>query len=213
MPLSRRRSDAASATASITSTVRRTRGRPDAPAGRRRPAPDVHQRGHALVGRLAAVRQRPPHAGQGAQRRRRQAHRHRRRPAARSIPRRAPSSRASRRNWWVALGAIHTLVRPRAQRHLRPAGGRPPRLGRRGAVPDGSARELGRHGEDPHGRVDAGDPAEPHAARRHVHQLVRAGHQPVRRQAQEGARGDPDRQPGARRHPRQPAGDGSPTSV
>ena len=42
----------------------------------------------------------------------------------------------------------------------------PPRLGRRGAVPDGAARQRRGDGQDPHRRVDAGDPAEPHPARR-----------------------------------------------
>ena len=156
------------------------RRRPDAPARRRRPAADVHQRGHALVGRLAALRQRSRHAGEAAQRCRRQAHRDRRRPASRRSRHRHRADRVLAQLVGGARRDAH-VVRPRAQRDLRSAQGRAPRLGRRGAVPDRAARERGGDGEDPHRGVDAGDPAEPHAARRHARELVRARHEPVRR--------------------------------
>ena len=112
---------------------------PDPPARRRRAPADVHQRGHPLVGRLAALRQRPPDAGQGAQRRGRQADGHRRRPAPR---RPGVGHRAHGLQPQLVGGArCHPHpVRAGAQRDLRHARQRPTRTGatRRCSRPPGS---------------------------------------------------------------------------
>ena len=101
-------------------------------------------------------------AGPAAQPHRRQAHAHRRRHAA-TRPRSGIEDTGFSRNWWVGLGDAAHAVRARAQRDLRPARRRRTRTGtttrlfRRRAP-----RQRRRDGEDPHGGVDAGDPAEPH---------------------------------------------------
>ena len=171
----RRRRPAAGATASTTSTCARPT-RPDPPARGRRAAPDVPQRGHPLVGRLADLRQRLGDPAPGALHGGRQAH-HRRR---RDPPGRPRDRHRAHRLLAQLVGRARAAphgVRPRAQRDLRHAGRAPPRLGRRGAVPDGPAGQRRGDGQDPHHRVDAGDPAQPRAQRRHDEQLVRPGHQ------------------------------------
>ena len=62
-------------------------------------------------------------------------------------------------------------VRARAQRHLRHVHAGALRLERRAAVPAGAPRQLGADGEDPHHRVDAGDPAASAAGAGAQHQL------------------------------------------
>ena len=86
-------------------------------------------------------------------------------------------------------------LRARAQRDLRPARGAPPGVGRRDPVPDRPAGQRRGDGQDPHHRVDAGHLAEPLAQRRDDEQLVRPGHQRLRRQAQARPGGHPDHQP------------------
>ena len=60
-----------------------------------------------------------------------------------------------------SASACCTPVRARAQRHLRPPQAGTSRLGRRTAVPAGAPGQRGADGQDPHRRVDAGDPAAP----------------------------------------------------
>ena len=165
--------------------------------------PDVPQRGDALVGRLAALRQRLGDPARAALHVGGKLTRDRRRHAARSTPRPAPSDRASSRNWWVGLGDAAHALRPRAQRDLRHARASPPRLGRRGALPDRPARQRRGHGQDPHRRVDARDPAQ----RRCSAACWRTGSAWSRRSSaassKQVARGHPDHQPRARRDRRQ----------
>ena len=70
------------------------------------------------------------------------------------------------------VAAAHA-VRQGAQRDLRPPEGRLPDVGRREALPHRAARQLGADGEDPHRRVDAGDPRQPGAGAGDARQLVR----------------------------------------
>ena len=93
---------------------------PIRPVGvRRGDAGHVHQRGHALVGRLADLRQRPGHPGPAAQRRRRQAADHRRRHACRSDQTAWKTPGSSATGGSGSGDAAHPL-RARAQRDLRP---------------------------------------------------------------------------------------------
>ena len=87
-------------------------------------------------------------------------------------PRRRRPDRLQRQLLDRPLAAAHA-VRQGAQRDLRPPEGRLSGLGRREAVPDRTAGQLGADGEDPHRRVDAGHPRQPGARDGDARQLVR----------------------------------------
>ena len=122
-----------------------------------RPAADLRQHRHPLVGPVAGLRldrgaQPRPALGRG-----REAPADRRRDAAqrgRPAPRRRRPDRLLRQLLDRALAPAHP-VRQGAQLDLRPPQGLLSDLGRRAAVPDRAAGELGPEREDPHGRVDA----------------------------------------------------------
>ena len=82
-------------------------------------------------------------------------------------------------------------LRPRAQPALRRAARALPRLERRARLPDRAADRLGADREDPHGRVDAGDPRHQGHRRRPEDQLER----PARPRLADPARHLADRQP------------------
>ena len=111
---------------------------------------------HPLVGRLAGLRQ---HAGvrrRAADARARQAEDRRAGPAARG--RRAEHRPQGRRRQLLDRTRPAALaVHARAQRGLRPAARRVPADDRPAAVREGAARRRRADGEDPHGRLDAGD--------------------------------------------------------
>ena len=139
---------------------------PDPAARGRRAAADLPERGHPLVGRLAALRQRLGDPAQGA------------------LAWRAAGSPSSddgtlpvdaetgteltgfSRNWWVGLGLLHTVFAREHNAICDMLRGAPPDLGRRDPVPDRPAGQRRGDGQDPHHRVDAGHPAEPLAQRR-----------------------------------------------
>ena len=66
-------------------------------------------------------------------------------------------------NYWIGLSLLHTLFVKEHNAICDHLKRRIPGLGRRAAVPHRAARQLGADGEDPHGRVDAGDPRQPGA--------------------------------------------------
>ena len=119
-------------------------------------AGDVHDPRHPLVGRLAGVRQ---HAGvrrRAPDARARQAEDRRAGPAARG--RRAEHRPQGRRRQLLDRTRPAALaVHARAQRGVRPAARRVPRDDRPAAVREGTPRRRRADGEDPHGRLDAGD--------------------------------------------------------
>ena len=175
--------------------MRILRTRPDPTAADDRHAADLRQRrphwwdGSQIYGSDAALRAGASARGEGGKLRldrtdccpldprRRRPHRRRRQLVARPEP------------------AAHPL-HARAQRHLRPpAQGVPDLVGRR-AVRPRAAGQRGADGQDPHRRVDAGDPRPPDDAVRHARQLVG----PPRRAARQALR--PNRERGAQRHPR-----------
>jgi hypothetical protein len=107
---------------------RQNAARPDALGRGREHAGLVHQRGHALVGRFAALGQRPRHAAAGAQRHRRQTAPH---PRGHAAARRQGCRGHQLHPQLVDRRfAVAHAVHARAQRRLRPAPGAPSRLGR-----------------------------------------------------------------------------------
>ena len=117
----------------------------DAPSG-------LHQREHALVGRLAGLRQLAVRAGVAARRARGQGARQPERPARCRSGHRPRDHRLHRERLGGPEPAARA-VRARAQRDLRRAEEAQPAVGRRAAVPAGASRQLGAAGEDPHGRM------------------------------------------------------------
>ena len=93
-------------------------------------------------------------------------------------------------------GARAVALHARAQRDLRPAPRRVPRLVGRRALPPRPARQRGAHRQDPHGRVDARDHRPPDDPPRHARQLVGPG-----RRAGGPAGRAPQRPRGRQRHP------------
>ena len=69
-------------------------------------------------------------------------------------------------NYWIGLSLLHTLFVKEHNAICDHLKGSLSDLGRRAAVPDRAARQLGADGEDPHRRVDAGDPRQPGARAR-----------------------------------------------
>ena len=147
--------------------------RPD-PHQQERPAADLRQHRHPLVGRLPDLRLRRGPQPRAPQRRRREARRRRRHAPQRDEgrARRRRSDRVLRQLLGRAIAAAHAL-RQGAQLDLRPPEGLLPDLGRRAALPHRPPRQLGADGEDPHRRVDAGDPRQPGARAGDERQLVR----------------------------------------
>ena len=143
----------------------------EVPGGRGRPA-GARERRDPLVGRLPGLRH-DPRASPGGPRPggRGPAAAARRRPAAGPRARGRDGGRQRQLVGRPVPGA-HAL-RPRAQRDLRDAGRPPPRLGRPAPLRGGPPHQRGPDREDPHGRVDARDPAPPHGAGRAAGQLVR----------------------------------------
>ena len=172
------------------------------PFADRRPnrmSPVFAQRRHALVGRLRGVR-----------RRRRQE----RRSSARArscgstpdgyLPDDVSGIELTGFNesWWLGLEQPAHAVRARAQPALRRAPGALPRLERRARLPDGAADRLRADRQDPHGRVDAGDPRHRGDRRRPQDQLERPAGQRLAHPAGHLA----DRQPRRVGHPEDHAG-------
>ena len=62
-------------------------------------------------------------------------------------------------NWWIGLAMLHTLFTLEHNYICDLLAHQHPELDRRPAVSEGQTDQLRRDGEDPHGRVDAGDPA------------------------------------------------------
>ena len=137
----------------------------------------------ALVGRVAALRDARPAAERACA------------PTAASCvvddalleanERAAINANASEANMWVGLALLHIALRARAQRDRRAAARGLPQLRRRRALRQGAADQLGADGEDPHGRVDAGDHRPPDDREGDPRDLVRA----ARRAACGGASG------------------------
>ena len=150
-----------------------------------RPAADLRQHRHPLVGRLPDLRLDRGAKPRAARRRGRPDDGRGRPPAQRDEgrPRRRRPHRLLGQLLDRPLAAPHP-VRQGAQRHLRPPRGPLPLVGRRAAVPDRAPRQLGADGEDPHGRVDAGDPRQPRARAGDALELVRPaadlGSRPIR---------------------------------
>ena len=159
-------------------------------------AGDVHDARHPLVGRLAGVRQ---HAGvrrRAPDARARQAEARRAGPA--SGGRRAEHRPQGRRRQLLDRTRPAALaVHARAQRGLRPAARRVPRDDRPAAVREGTARRRRADGEDPHGRLDAGDHRPSDDRPRAPDELVRPARRALRqaRRTRDEQRGDP-RHPG-----------------
>ena len=124
-----------------------------------RPPAYVNENSHWWDG-SQRLRQHDGRAGDAADRHRRQGARCR--TTAASFHRRdhaAPRSPACTRQPVGGAEPAAQPVRARAQRHLRHVQAGVRRLERRAAVPAGAPRQRGADGEDPHRRVDAGDPA------------------------------------------------------
>ena len=77
-------------------------------------------------------------------------------------------------NWWIGLAMLHTLFTCEHNHLCERARPGAPLLGRRAAVHEGQAHQLGVDGQDSHRRVDAGHCAPPRHRDRDEHQLVRA---------------------------------------
>ena len=137
----------------------------------------VPERGHTLVGRLAVVRQRP-----GAEDRVRTGADGRLLEDGKLYlpqnllpinPVTGIEDTGFTRNWWLGLSMFHTLF----ARHHNPIcdglSGLPgASVDERPAVQDGAARQRGRDGQDPHGRMDAGRPAQRQGGAGALHELV-----------------------------------------
>ena len=132
----------------------------------------LHQSEQPLVGRVADLRLRRRHGGEAAHPQRRQAPNRADRPAADRSRHRRPFRRLQRQLVDRPGHAPHAL-HAGAQLHLRSARPRSPGLERRAAVSQGQADQLRRDGQDPHGRVDAGDPPAPDHQAGDERQLVR----------------------------------------
>ena len=133
---------------------------------------ELHQRSHALVGRLADLRQRPGHAGPPAQR---PCDGKLRVNADGTLPldSKGVEDTGFKRNWWVGLSMLHTLfvrehnaICDHAARGLSGLGRQPP-------LQRGAADQRRRHGQDPLHRMDAGHSAQPRARHRAERELVR----------------------------------------
>ena len=169
--------------------IERTRNdpRPDENGG----AADLRDGRLALVGRLADLRQRARGLGRAARERGRQAAARPRRPAA-ARPRRQARPDGRRRQLLARPRAPAHALHARAQRDLRPARGRAPRLVGRRALRQGAPDQRGPDGEDPHGRVDARDHRPPDDEVRDARELVRHPRQaPGQAEHERGARRDP----------------------
>ena len=160
-------------------------------------AADLRHDRHALVGRLADLRQRPGVRG-SAPRPARAASSGSTRTAMlpRDLDDGARPHRRRRQLLARARAPAHAL-HARAQRDLRPARAPSTRLGGRRALRHGAARQRGADGEDPHRRVDAGDHRPPDDAARDARQLVG----PRSASGSASASGD-QLERGAQRHPR-----------
>ena len=142
-------------------------------------AADLRHRGHALVGRLADLRQRPGLRAGDPLRRERQAQDRRERPD----PEGDRGARRPHRRRRQLLGRARDparAVHARAQRDLRPPAREVPAAERPGPLRQGAARQRGADGEDPHGRLDAGDHRAPDHGHRDARQLVRAARRGLR---------------------------------
>ena len=127
-------------------------------------AAGLHQREHALVGRLARLWQQPVGAGVAPRRARGQGAGQPERTARRGSGHRPGDHRVHRERLGRTQPAARA-VRARAQRHLRRAEEAQSALGRRAPVPAGASRQRGAAREDPHGGVVHRHPPEgrPHA--------------------------------------------------
>ena len=76
-------------------------------------------------------------------------------------------------NWWAGLAVMHTLFANEHNAICDMLQGPLPDLGRRAALPQGTADQRGPDREDPHGRVDARDSRHEGAPDRDERQLVR----------------------------------------
>ena len=159
-------------------------------------AAGLRQSEQPLVGLVADLRLRRRHGREAAHAHRRQAPHRADRPAAgRSRDRRA--FRRLQRQLVDRPGDAPHALHAGAQLPLRSARARSPGLERRAAVSQGQTDQLRADGEDPHRRVDAGDPAAPDHQAGDERQLVRPG-----RRGPPGAGRAPRRQGTARRHRR-----------
>ena len=173
-PAGRRRQLARTADARAEDAGRSTEGRRfDTAAG-------LHQREHALVGRLARLWQQPVSAGVAPRRARGQGAGQPERTARRGSGHRPGDHRLHRERLGGTEPAARA-VRARAQRHLRRAEEAQSALGRRAAVPAGASRQRGAAREDPHGRVVDRHPAEGRHRHRPAHELVRTFQQAAER--------------------------------
>ncbi len=138
-----------------------------------RPAADLRQQGHSLVGCLAAVRLDRGAQPRAARGRGRQAQAGRWPPTGgdQHGPDGGRPHRLQRQLLGRAVDHAHP-IRPRAQRDLRHAEGAPSDLGRRKALSQGAAGQRRPDRKDPHGRVDAGHPRPPGARVRYERELV-----------------------------------------
>ena len=148
-------------------------GRIDAAAGLRQPE-------QPLVGRVADLRLRRRRRGEAAHRERRQAEDRADRPAAASIRTPGINLTGFTDNWWIGLAMLHTLFTLEHNYICDLLAHAASRLERRAALHEGAADQLRADGEDPHRRVDAGDPAAPDHQARHARELVRAGRRRLR---------------------------------
>ncbi len=146
--------------------------------GPERPA-DLRHRRHALVGRVADLRQRPGLRAGDPRRRAREAQARRERPD----PEGDRGARRPDRGRRQLLGRARDpalALHARAQRDLRPAAREAPGAERPGPLRQGAARERGADGEDPHGRLDAGDHRSSDHGYRDARELVRAPRRALR---------------------------------
>ena len=135
-------------------------------------AAGVYQREHALVGRLARLRQQCLGAGVAARRPRGQGAGQPERQARRR-PGHGPGDHRLHRERLGGPEPAPCAVRARAQRDLRQAEEAQSAVGRRAAVPAGKAGQRGAAREDSHRRVVGGDPPGRRHRDRPAHELVR----------------------------------------
>ena len=172
--------------------------RPDSPGSElgARQAEHLRHRRHALVGRLADLRQHARVRRRDSVARARQAEARRRRPAAAGA-RCAHRLQGRGRQLLGRPRAAALAVHARAQRRLRPPSRGVPGAVRPAALREGAARRRGADGEDPHGRLDSGDHRAPDDGARDAGELVR----PARRALRPDVRAT-DEERGDSRHPR-----------
>ena len=174
--------------------IQRTRTRSERRSDR---AADLRHRRHALVGRLADLRQRPGVRARDPQRARAagcgiDAER----AAARARSRRTSTSRGVAGNFWVGLALLHALFMLEHNAICDRLHAEHPELDDHDALREGAPRQRGADGEDPHRRLDAGDHRPPDDRARAARELVRAPRRAASTSASAAARAR-----GAPRHP------------